>query len=175
MGNTFAEVHDQLEISNDVQVGLAKHFVLGLRAGRFVVDGIPPDMPPGALFRGPSLAVVKMIFGFRLMTARPNFYALHLSQYGGKGLTFMHFAKLFFHAAQFLSQAEDEQVNTGDHVAKAPIEGSLIVFDPDPSDDEVPEELIVLFPPNLTPPVFNACLNEALCQALMSGFDQGTE
>ncbi len=175
MGKSFAAVHELVtNASDDEQYGLIKVVIDGLRAGRYIVDGIPIDQSPASLFNG-GKQVLTHAYAFRLVNVNPPDYCLSFSCFDddGSDLGIFDFGVLFNAVHNYLVDG-DEEVIPGTTV-NAPIEGGFLLYAPDPTDLEAKPEVIVVYPPNMNSAAYRSALIGSLVQGIEEGFGCGTE
>lgn len=174
MGLTFAKAHELVTRPDQgiATFGLIREALNNLRAGKQILEGTPITMGSAELFK--SKWEMYQCFAFRLVTTDPLVFHLSLASFTDGPLNLMDFATLFGAAYDFMNEWEPDPRHPDLETIVAPVEGALMICDPDAEDMAIGLEPVAIYPPNLNAFGFRWGLDKALRYGLHHGFSGPT-
>ena len=175
MGMTFAEAHRVvIEGKDPDKLNLVLYMLDGFREGRLLASGIPPEMSPAEVFRQTRYHL-KYVFAFRLTTVDPPGFSCGFSSFRDSTFNFRDYGTLLFKTQEYLEASAATNGHGRPTTPKLiPVEGAILIFDPDPEDREQPLDVIALHPPEVPALTFRRALYNAVDQCLKRGFYPAT-
>ncbi len=174
---TFSAAHDYLARfeSKPGDASFLQEFLVHLRQGKFILDGLPLDVMPAELFRrnDPQLTHV---FWYRLLKANPMIFALAFSCFDEETLEVTDFLRLLGvvdceireHVEHDAQQPPIEPAVLMER-NKGPIEGAVLLCHED-GDEEADIRVIIASTPTISEYASRVLLYHAVKQGLFCGF-----